>query len=71
MSCSTRSRERTDPDSGRGLAVKDYGFLFNNELGNFNARPLFEGDPNVAAPGKRPRGNMAPTIVQFKRHMSR
>ncbi|MEV1173009.1 gamma-glutamyltransferase [Nonomuraea sp. NPDC049784] len=48
---------------GSGLAVKDYGFLFNNELGNFNTRPLFEGDPNVAAPGKRPRGNMAPTIV--------
>lgn len=48
---------------GSALAVKDYGFLLNNELVNFNARPLFEGDPNVAAGGKRPRGNMAPTIV--------
>ena len=30
---------------------------------NFNPQPLFEGDPNLAEGGKRPRGNMAPTVV--------
>src|SRR5207247_9272691 len=30
---------------------------------NFNPQPLFEGDPNLAGGGKRPRGNMAPTVV--------
>ncbi|MGH3116249.1 MAG: gamma-glutamyltransferase family protein, partial [Gaiellales bacterium] len=48
---------------GSGLVVPGYGFCLNNEMPNFNARALFEGDPNVAEGGKRPRGNMAPTVV--------
>ncbi|MEV1173013.1 gamma-glutamyltransferase [Nonomuraea sp. NPDC049784] len=48
---------------GSGVTVPGYGFMLNNELTNFNAAPLYDGDPNLAAGGKRPRGNMAPTIV--------
>jgi gamma-glutamyltranspeptidase/glutathione hydrolase len=43
--------------------VPGYGFFLNNEMTNFNPQPLFEGDPNLAEGGKRPRGNMAPTVV--------
>ena len=49
--------------SSSGIVVPGYGFTLNNEMTNFNAQPLFEGDPNLAAGGKRPRGNMAPTVV--------
>ncbi|MCG5213059.1 gamma-glutamyltransferase [Streptosporangium soli] len=48
---------------GSGVTVPGYGFMLNNELTNFNAAPLYPGDPNLAEGGKRPRGNMAPTIV--------
>ncbi|MGH3116247.1 MAG: gamma-glutamyltransferase family protein [Gaiellales bacterium] len=48
---------------GNAIVVPGYGFFFNNELVNFNEEPLFEGDPNLAEGGKRPRGNMAPTVV--------
>lgn len=41
------------------------GFLLNNELTDFSFRPEVNGRPvaNRAAPGKRPRSAMAPTIV--------
>jgi gamma-glutamyltranspeptidase/glutathione hydrolase len=41
------------------------GFLLNNELTDFSFRPVVDGAPvaNAAAPGKRPRSSMAPTIV--------
>jgi gamma-glutamyltranspeptidase / glutathione hydrolase len=50
---------------GSGIVVPGYGFLLNNELTDFNAVPLFAGvpDPNLPAPGKRPRSSMSPTIV--------
>jgi gamma-glutamyltranspeptidase/glutathione hydrolase len=50
---------------GSGIVVPGYGFLLNNELTDFNPEPLFEGvpDPNLPAPGKRPRSSMSPTIV--------
>ncbi|WP_344832088.1 gamma-glutamyltransferase [Nonomuraea dietziae] len=36
--------------------------LLNNELTDFTFGPA-PGDPNLPAPGKRPRSSMAPTIV--------
>jgi gamma-glutamyltranspeptidase/glutathione hydrolase len=50
---------------GSGMVVGGYGFLLNNELTDFNPEPLVEGvpDPNLPAPGKRPRSSMSPTIV--------
>jgi gamma-glutamyltranspeptidase/glutathione hydrolase len=50
---------------GSGIVVPGYGFLLNNELTDFNPAPLFPGvpDPNLPAPGKRPRSSMSPTIV--------
>jgi gamma-glutamyltranspeptidase/glutathione hydrolase len=50
---------------GSALTVPGRGFLLNNELTDFNFVPLQPGvpDPNLPAPGKRPRSSMAPTIV--------
>jgi gamma-glutamyltranspeptidase / glutathione hydrolase len=50
---------------GSGMVVPGHGFLLNNELTDFNPAPLFPGvpDPNLPAPGKRPRSSMSPTIV--------
>jgi gamma-glutamyltranspeptidase / glutathione hydrolase len=50
---------------GSGIVVPGHGFLLNNELTDFNPAPLFPGvpDPNLPAPGKRPRSSMSPTIV--------
>jgi len=41
------------------------GFLLNNQLTDFSFRTHDDGRPvaNAAAPGKRPRSSMAPTIV--------
>ncbi|OLF18667.1 gamma-glutamyltransferase [Actinophytocola xanthii] len=50
---------------GAGIVVPGRGFLLNNELTDFNFAPT-QGeapDPNLAAPGKRPRSSMSPTIV--------
>jgi gamma-glutamyltranspeptidase/glutathione hydrolase len=50
---------------GSGMVVPGYGFLLNNELTDFNPGPAVPGvpDPNLPAPGKRPRSSMSPTIV--------
>ena len=55
---------------GTGLMVPGWGFLLNNELTDFNRVPAFNPDPdnfnpgaNDAAPGKRPRSSMSPTMV--------
>ena len=55
---------------GTGLMVPGWGFLLNNELTDFNRVPAFDPDPdnfnpgaNDAAPGKRPRSSMSPTLV--------
>lgn len=50
---------------GSGMVVPGWGFLLNNELTDFNFAPMTKGvpDPNLPAPGKRPRSSMAPTII--------
>ena len=55
---------------GGGLVVGGFGFLLNNEMGDFNPRPGVTdragriGTPaNVAAPGKRMLSSMTPTVV--------
>jgi len=49
---------------GSGIVVPGRGFLLNNELTDFNVTDTQGGhDPNLPAPGKRPRSSMAPTIV--------
>jgi len=50
---------------GSGIVVPGRGFLLNNELTDFNFAPT-QGtapDPNLPAPGKRPRSSMSPTIL--------
>ncbi|HVX43915.1 MAG TPA: gamma-glutamyltransferase [Mycobacteriales bacterium] len=50
---------------GSGIVVPGRGFLLNNELTDYDFVPLQQGvpDPNLPAPGKRPRSSMSPTIV--------
>src|SRR3712207_8717525 len=50
---------------GSGITVPDRGFLLNNELTDFTFAPAdpTRPEPNLPAPGKRPRSSMAPTIV--------
>jgi gamma-glutamyltranspeptidase/glutathione hydrolase len=50
---------------GSGIVVPGRGFLLNNELTDFNFAPTQGAapDPNLPAPGKRPRSSMSPTIV--------
>lgn len=56
---------------GSGMTVPGYGFLLNNELTDFNFGPQqtevtaedFKPGANDAAPGKRPRSSMAPTMI--------
>ncbi|MBB5074594.1 gamma-glutamyltransferase [Nonomuraea endophytica] len=47
---------------GNGIVVPGRGVLLNNELTDFTFGPA-PGDPNLPAPGKRPRSSMAPTLV--------
>ncbi|HET7280465.1 MAG TPA: gamma-glutamyltransferase, partial [Dermatophilaceae bacterium] len=56
---------------GSGITVPGWGFLLNNELTDFNFAPLQAGvpDPNLPAPGKRPRSSMSPTIVLDHGHL--
>ncbi len=50
---------------GNAMVVPGRGFLLNNELTDFNFKntQLPFADPNLPAPGKRPRSSMSPTIV--------
>lgn len=48
---------------GAGIMMR--GFLLNNELTDFSARPEIDGKPvaNRVEPGKRPRSSMSPTFI--------
>jgi len=55
---------------GNGIAVPGAGFLLNNELADFTAKPgvpnaygLVQGEQNAIAPRRRPLSSMTPTIV--------
>ncbi len=50
---------------GNAMVVPGRGFLLNNELTDFNFTPTqgTAADPNLPAPGKRPRSSMSPTIL--------
>ncbi len=55
---------------GSGISVDGAGFLLNNEMDDFAAKPgtpnaygLVGGDANAIAGGKRPLSSMTPTIV--------
>jgi gamma-glutamyltranspeptidase/glutathione hydrolase len=55
---------------GSGVAVPGGGFLLNNEMDDFSAKPgvmnafgMLGGDANAVAAGKRPLSSMTPTIV--------
>ena len=55
---------------GNGITVPGLGFLLNDEMDDFTARPgrpnlfgLVQGDANAIAPAKRPLSSMTPTIV--------
>jgi gamma-glutamyltranspeptidase/glutathione hydrolase len=55
---------------GAGMGSDKLGFIFNNEMGDFNPVPgvttnsgQIGSDPNLVAPGKRMLSSMTPTIV--------
>jgi gamma-glutamyltranspeptidase / glutathione hydrolase len=50
---------------GNAMVVPGRGFLLNNELTDFNFTPTQGSapDPNLPAPGKRPRSSISPTVV--------
>ncbi|MEN9855796.1 MAG: hypothetical protein RLZZ157_922 [Pseudomonadota bacterium] len=55
---------------GSGVVVEGAGFLLNNEMDDFSAKPgagnqygLVGGDANAIAPRKRPLSSMTPTII--------
>jgi gamma-glutamyltranspeptidase / glutathione hydrolase len=55
---------------GNGVTVPGLGFLLNNEMDDFAAKPgspnmfgLIQGEANSIAPHKRPLSSMTPTIV--------
>jgi gamma-glutamyltranspeptidase/glutathione hydrolase len=55
---------------GSGVTVEGAGFLLNDEMDDFAAKPgapnmfgLVQGEPNAIAPNKRPLSSMTPTIV--------
>ena len=55
---------------GSGVAVPGLGFLLNNEMDDFAAKPgepnmfgLVQGEANAIQPKKRPLSSMTPTIV--------
>ena len=55
---------------GSGIAVPGAGFLLNNEMDDFSAKPgvmnafgMLGGEANSVAAGKRPLSSMTPTIV--------
>jgi gamma-glutamyltranspeptidase/glutathione hydrolase len=55
---------------GNGITVPGLGFLLNNEMDDFTAKPgvpnmfgLIQGEANSIQPGKRPLSAMTPTIL--------
>jgi gamma-glutamyltranspeptidase/glutathione hydrolase len=55
---------------GSGVTVPRLGFLLNNEMDDFAAKPgepnmfgLVQGEANAIQPGKRPLSSMTPTLV--------
>ena len=55
---------------GCGVTVEGAGFLLNNEMDDFSAKPgepnlfgLVQGEANAIAPRKRPLSSMTPTLV--------
>lgn len=55
---------------GSRIVAEGLGFLYNNEMGDFNPQPgrtdstgMIGTDPNLVAPGKRMLSSMTPTIV--------
>ena len=55
---------------GNGITVPGLGFLLNNEMDDFAAKPgtpnmygLVQGEANAIQPGKRPLSSMTPTIL--------
>ncbi|WP_374763699.1 gamma-glutamyltransferase [Yunchengibacter salinarum] len=55
---------------GNGKAVAGAGFLMNNEMNDFSAKPgvpnafgLLGGEANAIEPGKRPLSSMTPTLL--------
>jgi len=55
---------------GNGVTVPRLGFLLNNEMDDFAAKPgspnlfgLVQGEANAIAPGKRPVSSMTPAIL--------
>jgi gamma-glutamyltranspeptidase/glutathione hydrolase len=57
-------------DFGGGVVVEGAGFLLNNEMDDFSAKPgapnifgVVGGEANAIAPGKRPLSSMTPTIL--------
>jgi gamma-glutamyltranspeptidase/glutathione hydrolase len=55
---------------GSGVTVPGLGFLLNDEMDDFTAKPgepnlfgLVQGKANAIQPGKRPLSSMTPTIV--------
>ncbi len=55
---------------GSGVTVPGAGFLMNNEMDDFAAKPgspnlfgLVQGEANAIQPGKRPLSSMTPTII--------
>ena len=55
---------------GSGVTAPGLGFLLNNEMDDFAAKPgepnmfgLVQGEANAIQPGKRPLSSMTPTIV--------
>lgn len=55
---------------GSGVVVEGAGFLLNNEMDDFAAKPgvpnqfgVVGGDANAVQPGKRPLSSMSPTIA--------
>jgi gamma-glutamyltranspeptidase/glutathione hydrolase len=55
---------------GSGVTVPGLGFLLNDEMDDFAAKPgtenlfhLIQGEANAIQPGKRPLSNMTPTII--------
>ena len=56
---------------GNGITVPGLGFLLNNEMDDFSAKPgtpnmfgLVQGENNAIQPGKRPLSSMTPTILE-------